>query len=76
MKSDVITRLKNIAREAAADWNADREEGQYYWLIEDVAQDLAEGIRWNADRSDWSEGVKHYGSETALVSALAETMTG
>ena len=72
MNSDAIARLKTLAREAAADWRDDNDYGD----IEDVAHDLAEGIRWNADRSDWSEGVKHYGSETALVSALAETMTG
>lgn len=76
MNSDAIARLKNLAREAASDWLADREEGQYYSDIADVAHDLAGGIRWSAEGSDWSEGVKHYGSEAALVSALAETMAG
>ena len=76
MNSDAIARLKTLAREAAADWNADREEGQYYSDITDVAHDLAYGVRWNAEGSDWAEGVKHYGGESNLVSALAETMTG
>jgi hypothetical protein len=72
MNSDAIARLKNLAREAASDWREDNDYGD----IEDVAHDLAGGIRWSAEGNDWKEGVKHYGGETALVSALAETMAG
>ena len=76
MNSDAIARLNNLAREAAADWMADREEDQYYSDIADVAHDLAAGLRWSAEGNDWKEGVKHYGGEANLVLALAETMSG
>ena len=72
MNSDAIARLKNLAREAASDWCEDNDYGD----IEDVAYDLAEGVRWSAEGNDWKEGVNHYGGESNLVSALAETMAG
>ena len=67
-----VERLKLLAREAADDWMADNPDGS----IEDVAYDLADGLRWSADGDDWADATDHFGSKSDLLWALAEEMTG
>lgn len=70
--STAVERLMILARDAADDWMADNPDGN----IDDVAYDLADGLRWSADGDDWADATEHFGSKADLVWALAEEMTG